>query len=657
MFPINPDPIPSEVFTPWKLARKNKSKAKRTESIITPTHNRFRVLGDLEAVEKSPPENTPVGIFKYKTVKRKLEFETPKAKWKSRPHPKRDLKQPDPKPISNIYTSGTRATDKCKSDPLFSNPNRILNTAKVEEPLTFNRKLSEFNFKVCKPNLHDDIPLIDIRKLFEAGKNERQYELVCKTTIINRENIIKCICGKCEIMNTCIVNDTKSLDQLTGISELFAVYGEGESDQPRPAQVPMQALYTQPDTTVDNTTDSDTNIDESINIENTQNPQTNVTHQIEDTDNLTNDTIKIAQWNAYGITDSNWSFKKDILLGTKAEIICVNETHFRQGKQVSMEGYTAKFHNRKRVNNRAKKGFGGVAIFIKNTLYKQFDIDIIDEQREDILGIRLEDKTSGKDIIIYSVYITPSNSTAGAPAYEMYTHLLTKSYEYNLADIFLIVGDLNSRIGSKEDFIEILDPTIPKRQVIDFKFVKKNAEPFLEFLNESVCCVLNGRFHTEDNNFTCIRNGESVVDWFVTPITNFKWFKNFKVHTVHELIQTHNLANQIEKLSDVSDHSIITTEVLWSTFDLMQSKQTSPTHIPNQESNPKIKRKMPSHFLESQMATISIQVLIEKQLEKIENQRQVDDFYKQFLTVYFDELTRLKMFKNAGPPKKRNKPW
>ena len=51
------------------------------------------------------------------------------------------------------------------------------------------------------------------------------------------------------------------------------------------------------------------------------------------------------------------------------------------------------------------------------------------------------------------------------------------------------------------------------------------------------------------------------------------------------------------------------------------------------------------------MATISIQVLIEKQLEKIENQRQVDDFYKQFLTVYFDELTRLKMFKNAGPPK------
>ena len=66
-------------------------------------------------------------------------------------------------------------------------------------------------------------------------------------------------------MNTHIVNDTKSLEQLTGISELFAVHGEGKTDQPRPAQAPIQTHYTQPDTTVDNTTDSDTNIDESIN--------------------------------------------------------------------------------------------------------------------------------------------------------------------------------------------------------------------------------------------------------------------------------------------------------------------------------------------------------------------------------------------------------
>ena len=89
------------------------------------------------------------------------------------------------------------------------------------------------------------------------------------------------------------------------------------------------------------------------------------------------------------------------------------------------------------------------------------------------------------------------NSSAGAPASEMFTHLLTKAYEFNLADTFLIMGDLNSRIGHKEDFIEMLDPNIPKRQVLDPDYKKNPGETFLEFLNESVCCVLNGRFSAE----------------------------------------------------------------------------------------------------------------------------------------------------------------
>ena len=263
-------------------------------------------------------------------------------------------------------------------------------------------------------------------------------------------------------------------------------------------------------------------------------PQTNSNINSGEEPNLDTEntpTLKIIHWNMGGITDANWTFKKRILIGTKAEVICVNETHLKPGKKVSIEGYTTILHNRTKIKKRSKKGYGGVGIFIKNTLYNQFQISIIDQEREDILGMRLNDKISGKEFIVYSVYITPHNSTAGAPAQEMYTHLLTKSYEFNLADVFLIAGDLNSRIGAKEDFIEILDPTIPKRQILDPNFVKNNGEPFIEFLNESVCCVLNGRFDNENNNFTCIRNGESVVDWFVTPITNFKCFENFKVQS------------------------------------------------------------------------------------------------------------------------------
>ena len=257
---------------------------------------------------------------------------------------------------------------------------------------------------------------------------------------------------------------------------------------------------------------------------------------------------------------------------------------------------------------------------------------------------------------VLSMFFNSLGEEANRIMSSAYNKIGTLTLSFNL--IPLIAGDLNSRIGAKEDFIEILDPTIPKRQILDPNFVKNNGEPFIEFLNESVCCVLNGRFDNEKNNFTCIRNGESVVDWFVTPITNFKCFEKFKVQTIHELIQTYDLTNEIEKTSDVSDHSIISIELIWSTFDLLHNNQTTIPH--NEPPPPKINRihrKIPSYFLEGSMASKSIQKLIEKQLEKIENQKQVDELYKQFLTVYFEELGRLKLFKNSAPPKKRNKPW
>ena len=511
---------------------------------------------------------------------------------------------------------------------------------------------------------YEDIFILDLRKLFETTEETGvtgNYSLICNTKITNREDTIKCVCGNCiEKQQKCTKQD---FDIYFGIADLFdlgrTLPRHHTTSKGDPIRQNTPTLASDSQTNTQPHTQENTNTHPNHNANNIQIDSQNPTDSDVNSSNNAYSTIKLAHWNMYGVTDANWSFKKQILLGTDAEIICVNETQFKPGKTVSMEGYTMKFHNRSKVNKRAKKGFGGVGIFIKNTVYEQFEISFIDQERDDILGMRMKDRISEKDIIIYSVYITPHNSTAGAPAHEMYTHLLTKSYEFNLADVFLIAGDLNSRLGAKEDFIELLDPTIPKRQILDFEYVKRNGEPFIEYLNESVSCVLNGRFDKKDNNFTCIRNGESVVDWFVTPITNFKWFRNFKVHTIQELIQKHNLASQIEKTSDVSDHSVITTEIIWSTFDLLQSNKTTTTPLnkPAPICTPKIHRKMPSNFLESQMATKSILMLIDKQMEKIENQRQVDELYKHFLTVFFEELDNLKLVKNSGPPKKRNKPW
>ena len=111
------------------------------------------------------------------------------------------------------------------------------------------------------------------------------------------------------------------------------------------------------------------------------------------------------------------------------------------------------------------------------------------------------------------------------------------------------------------------------------------------------------------------------------------------------MIQANKLENEIDKTSDISDHALLTTELVWSTFDKLQHEKVNE---PSREEIKKIsvQRKMPTHFLTSEMANKSIQKLIDMQIEKIENQAQIDNFYKQFLTIQC-----------LGPPKKRHKPW
>ena len=119
---------------------------------------------------------------------------------------------------------------------------------------------------------------------------------------------------------------------------------------------------------------------------------------------------------------------------------------------------------------------------------------------------------------------------------------------------------------------------------------------------------------------------------------------------MYEIIQAQNLANQIEKNSDISDHAILTTELIWSTFDQLQSEQVSIAQPLVKKL--KIQRKMPVNFLESDIANKSILQLIEKQEKQIENQQQIDELYKQFLAIYFDELKKLNLIKNSCPTKK-----
>ena len=73
------------------------------------------------------------------------------------------------------------------------------------------------------------------------------------------------------------------------------------------------------------------------------------------------------------------------------------------------------------------------------------------------------------------------------------------------------------------------DVNIPKRRVIDAT-LNQHGHSFIEFLNESKMCMLNGRCDAENDNYTSISTrGKAVVDYICAPHENLDKCESFKV--------------------------------------------------------------------------------------------------------------------------------
>ena len=159
--------------------------------------------------------------------------------------------------------------------------------------------------------------------------------------------------------------------------------------------------------------------------------------------------LTISHLNVAGWTVSNNTLRLKILEHLNSDIISVNETHLKSSETLTLEGYQYFKHNRQETHRDAPKGSGRVGLFIKSELFKDFNISVVDNIYDGILGIYLTLKQSEYNIIVFSVYLSPKNSPWGRNGSEFYAYLLGQIYLLSNADALIICGDLNSRIGEK----------------------------------------------------------------------------------------------------------------------------------------------------------------------------------------------------------------
>ena len=346
------------------------------------------------------------------------------------------------------------------------------------------------------------------------------------------------------------------------------------------------------------------------------------------------------------------------------DVIVIIETHLRADDEIKINGYDSFMHNRAQRHFNARRSYGGIAVLFKCSLFTDFVITEIDRSYDGILIFSIMHKITTYKILFIACYLPPERSPWGRNADEYFGHISSFINIYAIeCDVIYLCGDLNARIGTKDDFVSGIDK-IPSRRVLD-KNNNKHGDAFIEFLIENKLCVVNGRIDNGTNNFTFISTrGKSVVDFFVVSTDNLNTCVKFEVMQSQYLFEAY--CNQaVDLVSGIPDHSMLhltvkipfvnegleITQTLNANTSVFDMKHVPPSYF----SRFKI-TDVPENFLSSEETNMNIEQLIQRISQWTNVQNDIDEVYKTFCEIYYDEMKKWFKPKNIiGKNKKKLK--
>ena len=296
-------------------------------------------------------------------------------------------------------------------------------------------------------------------------------------------------------------------------------------------------------------------------------------------------------------------------------------------------------NNRQEQHKNAPSPSGGVAILVKNEIFQDYNVEIIDKSYDGILGIKCTHKVSNFTAIIFACYLPPQNSPWGRDSSSFFAHLISEIYLVSYADFIICGGDINARIGDLKYYDENIDIDIPPRKPIDFER-KGHYQDFLDFLKDSLFTVINGSITPEYDNFTNVKRGKSVVDYMFCPHDCIENVLKCKVDLANELVNECSVNNLIGTRSKAPDHSMITTSVKWCHDSNNPDLPHNPTFAPSDTTGRKCYsfKNLTPDSLKSETWTLALQNIIDRLSARHAMQTELDALYDSFCKSLFKEL-------------------
>ena len=347
----------------------------------------------------------------------------------------------------------------------------------------------------------------------------------------------------------------------------------------------------------------------------------------------------------WSLKDSeNKLFREQVLISSDSDIFCVVETFLKNKETLNVSGYTFYGHNRVNLHRRAKRGSGGVGIFVRNQLLNTFTVSVLDDTVEDILWVKLihRDNVPSDNIVLCVAYLPPSDSVRNNDPEAFYCSLLEQVYAFQNEDKLFVCGDFNSRVGDDSDYIEGVDDVRP-RDILD-STSNANGDPLIEFLVDCGLCMVNGRLGT--NNYTHVSHrGKSVVDYVFVPYEQLLSIENFEVCLMSEMVQKLDMQGN----NRIPDHSLLAWTIPL-TNNVNGDHRTS-VHMQNEQS--RVSRtaynlsKIPENFLNDESSIPLIIDTIRKIEQSLSQANDVSLAYRSFTDMLSVEMDKMLPKKNS----------
>ena len=282
-----------------------------------------------------------------------------------------------------------------------------------------------------------------------------------------------------------------------------------------------------------------------------------------------------------------------------------------------------------RNRRKAVRGSGGVKVLIREEVLKEYAVEVLDSDVEDVLWVRLSKDQEEEPVVLAVCYIPPESSSRGVGVEEVLQSVAELVAKFRSQGLMILCGDFNARCGR----LDVECEGLPRRKVIDG--VKNNqGEEFVDFLRNVNMGVVNGR--KGKDAFTCVSSkGCSIVDYCVVGAEHFDLIDNFRVVTMTECIDEMQCKGEVTR---VPDHSLVRWEV--SVGWVEEKVEEEGQHVG------RMRKRVPENYLEKEVE--KVKALTRRVMEAGADQEVIDGVYEELVEVMKQGLEEVPRRKVGG---------